>query len=284
MPMRKLGLIAGNGQLPFEVLRRAGPEGVELAVAAIKEETDPAIEQVAVQSQSRVAVEWLGVGQLGRLLKFFRREGVEQAVLAGQVRHVRIFAPGSPSALRQLKHLPDLRMLRLLASLPHKNTSALIEGVIAELEKEGIEVLPSTLFLDHLMARPGVLTRRQPSGEEQKDIEYGRPIARQLALLDLGQTIVVKHQAVVAVEAMEGTDETIRRASRLVGGQALTVIKVSRPNQDLRYDVPVIGLNTLEVLRECHVSALAIDSGKTVILDRERFLQEADRAGLTVVA
>ena len=281
--VRRLGLIAGNGPLPLQVLREAGRRGIPVTVAAILEETDAAVEEEARRSESPVSIHWMGVGQLGRLLKAFKSEGVDKGLMVGQVRHVRIFAPGSRSPLDHLKQLPDLRMIRLLASLRRKNTGSLIEAVIGVLEEEGIELIDSTLFLRDLLAVEGLMTRRAPTRDEELDFAYGRGIAREIARLDLGQSIVVKEQAVVAVEAMEGTDETIRRASRLVGGEPLTVIKVSRPNQDMRYDVPVVGPRTLEVCESCRVTALALDAGRTLMIDKPEFLARADALQMSVV-
>lgn len=283
MEIRRLGLVAGNGPLPAQVVREASRLGIPVAVAAIREETDPEIDEEARSSTVPVSVNWMGVGQLGKLLKFFAQERVDKALMVGQVKHVRIFAPGSRSPLELLRDLPDLRMVRLLASLRKRNTGSLIEAVIHEVEKEGIEIIDSTFFLKHLIADVGVMTSRKPTADEIKDFEYGRPIALEIAHLDIGQSIVVKDQAVVAVEAMEGTDETIRRAACLVAGERLTVIKVSRPHQDMRYDVPVVGLRTLEVLEKCNVSALAIDAGKTLLIDRPDFLKRADDLEITVV-
>ncbi|MFQ5739110.1 MAG: LpxI family protein [Acidobacteriota bacterium] len=283
--LRRLGLIAGNGRFPFLVLEEARKKGIAVVVAAIKEETFPEIEEYS-QSESGpgVSVHWIGLGQLGKLIRTFKKEKIDKVVMAGQVRHVQIFAPRSAAKRRRLTALPDLKMWRLLKSLPHKNTESLIAGVAAVLEREGIELLDSTLLLRDLLPEAGVLTKRGLTPEEVRDIEYGRPLARELARLDLGQTLVVKDQAVVAIEAMEGTDETIRRAARLVKKQRLTVIKVSRPRQDMRFDVPVVGIDTLGVLGECHVSAMAIDARRTLILDRAQFIQEADRLGISLVA
>ena len=282
MEIQKLGLIAGNGRFPFLVLEEALKRDIHVIVAAIREETAPEIEDFA--AKSTVSVHWLRLGQLGKLIRLFKDSGVKKAIMAGQVRHVQIFSrQGSDSAKRRFI-LPDLKMMRLFMSLPHRNTQSLIGGIMGTLEDEGIEFIESTVLLEALLAEPGVLTRRKPRREESKDIEYGRPVAREIARLDLGQTIVVKDQAVVAVEAMEGTDETIRRASHLVKGGRLTVIKVSRPHQDMRFDVPVVGLDTVLVLKECNVSALAIDAGKTLVLDREQFLLEANRLKMAIVA
>jgi DUF1009 family protein len=263
----RYGLIAGNGKFPFLVAEGARRAGVSLAVAAIKEETDPAIEQVSER------VTWVGIGQLGRMIRFFKREGVEKAIMAGQVKHVQIFSGA----------LPDLRMLKMLVSLPRRNTDALIGGVAAELAREGIELIDSTYFLqDHLPAE-GVLTRRAPDERERGDIEYGLEVAREIARLDLGQTIVVRARACVAVEAMEGTDATVRRAGTLAKGR-LTVVKVAKPNQDMRFDVPVVGVPTVETMAEAGATCLCITAGKTLIFDREEMLALANRRRIAVVA
>jgi DUF1009 family protein len=264
----KYGLIAGNGRFPFLVLEGARAAGVEMAVAAIKEETDPSVESLAG------AVEWISVGHLGKLIRFFKRESVTHAVMAGQVKHVQIF---------KLNALPDLRMARMLARLKRRNTDALIGAVADELESEGITLIDSTTFLQPLLAREGTLTKRSPNRHELADIEYGLSVALELARLDLGQTIVVKNQAVVALEAMEGTDATIRRAAELVRGRSLTVVKVAKPNQDMRFDVPVIGLNTIETLRACNVTAMSLTAGKTLIFDRDETIAAADQNRIAII-
>jgi DUF1009 family protein len=265
----RYGLIAGNGRFPLLALEGARREGIELAVAAIREETDPAIENIAS------TVEWISVGHLGKLIKFFKREGVTRAIMAGQVKHVQIF---------KLNALPDLRMARMLARLKRRNTDALIGAIADELESEGITLIDSTTFLQPLLAREGVLTSRAPNRREIADIEYGLHVATELARLDLGQTIVVKSEAVVAIEAMEGTDATIRRASELVRGRPLTVVKVAKPDQDMRFDVPVIGLNTIETLRASNVTAMSITADKTLIFDRNETISAADRNRVAIVA
>ena len=263
----RFGLIAGNGRFPFLVLEGARRAGVEVAVAAIREETDPAIEQVADR------VTWIGIGQLGRMIRFFKREGVEKAIMAGQVKHVQIFSGA----------LPDVRMLKMLLSLPRRNTDALIGGVAAELAREGIELIDSTYFLKDRLPAAGVLTRRAPAANERADIEYGLEVAREIARLDLGQTIVVRARACVAVEAMEGTDETVRRAGRLARGR-LTVVKVAKPNQDMRFDVPVVGLPTIETMVEAGATCLCLAAGKTLMFDRDEMLRLAERHRISVVA
>ncbi|HSR53002.1 MAG TPA: UDP-2,3-diacylglucosamine diphosphatase LpxI [Acidobacteriota bacterium] len=278
------GLIAGNGRFPLLVLEEALRRGEGVAVAAIREEADPSIEDFEERSGGKIRVHWLGLGRLGRLLKIFAREGVTEAMMAGQVKHVRIFARDGRPAAGVLSKLPDLKMLRVLLSLPQKNTAALIGAFADVLAQEGIRLLDSTHLVPHLVAQEGVLTRRAPNQEEGKDIEYGRRIAQQIVALDIGQTVVIKDQAVVAVEAMEGTDAAIRRAAELAEGRSLTVVKAARPQQDMRFDVPVLGLGTLEVLRRCRVTAVAIDAGKTLLLDRQALIEEADRMKLALVA
>jgi hypothetical protein len=263
------GLIAGNGRFPFLVLAGARAQGVALAVAAIKEETDPSIEQHAA------VVEWISVGHLGKLIKFFQRNQITKVIMAGQVKHVQIFS---------LNALPDWRMTKMLARLPRRNTDALIGAIADELASEGITLIDSTMFLQDHLARAGTLTKRAPNKHELADIEYGLHVAHELARLDLGQTIVVKNQAVVALEAMEGTDATIRRASELVCGRPLTVIKVAKPNQDMRFDVPVIGLQTVETLTSCHVTAMSLTADKTLIFDREEVLAGLNQAKVALIA
>ena len=263
----RYGLIAGNGKFPFLVVEGARRAGAELAVAAIREETDPAIEKVAER------VTWVGIGQLGRMIRFFKREGVEKAIMAGQVKHVQIFSGA----------LPDVRMLKMLISLPRRNTDALIGGVAAELAREGIELIDSTYFIKDHLPSEGVLTRRAPDERERGDIEYGLEVAREIARLDLGQTIVVRSRACVAVEAMEGTDATVRRAGTLAKGR-LTVVKVAKPNQDMRFDVPVVGVPTIETMLEAGATCLCVTAGKTLIFDREEMLALANRRRIAVVA
>ena len=267
----RFGLIAGNGKFPFLVVEGARRAGVRLAVAAIREETDPSIERAAAAADGRVA--WVGIGQLGRMIRFFKREGVERAIMAGQVKHVQIFSGA----------LPDVRMLRMLLSLPRRNTDALIGGVAAELAREGIELIDSTHFLQDHLPREGVLTRRAPDERERGDIEYGLEVAREIARLDLGQTIVVRARACVAVEAMEGTDACIRRAGELARGR-LTVVKVAKPNQDMRFDVPVVGVATVSAMVEAGATCLCLTAGKTLMFDREEMTRLAEKHRLTIVA
>ncbi len=210
----KYGLIAGNGKFPFLVLEGAKRAGASVAVAAIREETDPKIEGLADK------LTWIGIGQLGKMLRFFKNEGVEKAIMAGQVKHVQIFSGA----------IPDLRMLKMLLRLPRRNTDALIGAVASELATEGIELIDSTCFLKDQIPQPGTLTKRSPDEGERGDVEYGLEIASEIARLDLGQTIVVRDRACVAIEAMEGTDAVIRRAGQLVRGR-LTVVKIAKPDQ-----------------------------------------------------
>ena len=280
--IQKLGLIAGNGRFPFLILRQAIQKNIPVVVAAIKEETFPEIEEFA--SESDVSIHWIGLGHLNKLIRLFKGADVTQVLMAGQVKHAKIFSTKRVDGLKWGVTVPDVKMIGMLASLPKKNTQSLLEGVISVLENEGFEFVDSTVLLKSLLAKSGLLTRRSPNSEEQKDIECGRLVAREIARLDVGQTIVVKSQAVVAVEAMEGTNETIRRAAQLVGGQRLTVVKVSRPDQDMRFDVPVIGLETFKVLRECNVSALSIDAGKTLIIDSDEFFEKVEASKIAIVA
>ncbi|HEX8707757.1 MAG TPA: UDP-2,3-diacylglucosamine diphosphatase LpxI [Pyrinomonadaceae bacterium] len=263
----RYGLIAGNGRFPFLVLEGARRAGVELSVAAIREETDPEIERVAER------VVWVGIGQLGKMIRFFKREGVERAIMAGQVKHVQIFSGA----------IPDVRMLKMLLRLPRRNTDALIGAVADELAGEGIELIDSTFFLQDHLAAEGTLSLRQPDERERGDIEYGLEVAREIARLDLGQTIVVRSRACVAVEAMEGTDATIRRAGELARGR-LTVVKISKPDQDMRFDVPVVGIPTIETMIEAGATCLCLTASKTLLFDRQRMLRLADEKRIAVVA
>ena len=264
----RFGLIAGNGRFPFLVLEAARTQGIEMVVAAIKEETFPEIEQHAK------SVHWMSLGQLGKLIKTFKSEGVNQAIMAGQVKHKQIFS----------SIIPDLKMIQLLASLATKNTDSLIGAVAKMLESEGIHLMDSTLFLRPLLPDPGVLTRRAPSEEEKRDLDYGYKIARELGRLDLGQSVAVADGACIALEAMEGTDAVIERAAALANGRMLRVVKLAKPNQDLRFDVPVIGLSTVKLMVRLKVSALAIEARKTLMIDREDLVREADAAGIAIVA
>jgi UDP-2,3-diacylglucosamine hydrolase len=261
------GLIAGNGRFPFLVLQSARQQNIDIVVAAIKEEASPEIES------SGFPVHWLGLGELGKLIRVFQNSGVCKAIMAGQVKHVQIFGSS----------FPDLTMIRMLASLKHKNTNSLIGGVAKVLEENGISLMDSSILLKpHLVSR-GTLTRRGLSSSEKSDVDYGRPIAQQIAAMDIGQTIVVRDRAVVAVEAMEGTDAVIRRAGALANRKDLTVIKVSKPKQDMRFDIPVVGLSTLETMIASGATALVIDAQRTLLFDQEEFIQAANQEGISIV-
>lgn len=239
-----------------------------MVIAAIKEETAPEIESCGYP------VHWLGLGELGKLIRVFRNAGVHKAIMAGQVKHVQIFGSS----------FPDLTMIRMLAGLKQKNTDSLIGGIARVLEENGISLLDSTILLKPYMVTPGTLTKRELNSSENADVEYGRPIAQKIASMDIGQTIVVRDQAVVAVEAMEGTDAVIRRAGELGNKKSLTVIKVSKPKQDMRFDIPVIGLRTLENMIASGATALVIDSGRTLIFDIEDVLNAANQNDIAIVA
>jgi UDP-2,3-diacylglucosamine hydrolase len=261
-------LIAGNGDFPFLVLEGARSRGIDMAVIAIREEASPSIERATKR------LHWISLGELGRGIDLLHKEGVKRAVMAGQVKHNKIF-----SSIR-----PDWRLAKLLFSLPSKNTNSLIGAVARVLSDEGIELVDSTRFLGSLLPSEGVLTRRAPDVAELADIQYGRGIAAHIAALDLGQTVVVRDRACVAIEAMEGTDETIERAARIVAGQRLVVVKVSKPRQDMRFDVPVVGAKTIEVMRRSNAKALAIDAGRTLLFDRDELIRAADEADIAIEA
>ena len=324
MPLEKLGLIAGNGNFPLLLLDAARAQGTQVVVAAIKEETSPLIENRGAKS-----VHWLSLGELGKLIETFKREGISTAVMAGQVRHRQIF-----SSIR-----PDWRLAKVLFSLGTRNTDSLIGAVAKVLEEEGIHLISSTSYLEPLLARAGVLTRRAPTDAELKNIDYGRQVGRHLAQYDIGQTVVIAEAACVAVEAMEGTDATILRAGEIMKSaealhaqspaaaptasarsgamgssslsdaedhsevtspspagdsgnspgsarlsRALTVVKVAKPNQDMRFDVPVIGVKTIEIMQRAGAICLAVDAGKCLLLDGDRVIEAADSAGIAIVA
>jgi UDP-2,3-diacylglucosamine hydrolase len=298
----RYGLIAGNGKFPFLVAEGARRAGVPLAIAAIDEETDPEIEQLSD------CLVWVGIGQLGKMIRFFKSEGVEKAIMAGQVKHVQIFS----------RAVPDARMLKVLLKLPRRNTDALIGAVADELQSEGIELIDSTFFLQDYLPRAGTLTRREPEEREREDIAYGLEVAHEIARLDLGQTIVVRAKACVAIEAMEGTDATIRRAGDLMRGRhavqasaaetakegrlsalagslirgkslnlrggRLTVVKIAKPDQDMRFDVPVVGLPTIEAMIEAGATCLCLTAAKTLMFDRDEMIAKADANNITIVA
>lgn len=280
----KLGLIAGNGKFPFLVLEAAQAQGFDVVVAGIKEETFPEIE-----SKGAASVHWLSLGELSKLIDTFKAEGVTRAVMAGQVKHKQIF-----SAIK-----PDWRLAKLLLSLGTRNTDSLLGAIAKVLADEGITLESSTALLEPLLAKTGVLTKRAPSELERKNIEYGRTVARRLAEHDIGQTVVIAEAACVAVEAMEGTDATIERAGVLMQSleresgskrevstlsRALTVVKVAKPKQDMRFDVPVIGVKTIETMARAGASCLAVDAGRCLLLEGEAIIRAADDAGIAVCA
>jgi len=290
--MQKLGLIAGNGRFPFLLLDAARAHNLTVVVAAIKEETDPEINARAA-ADPNIHVHWLSLGELSRLIETFHAEGVSRAVMAGQVKHKQIF-----SSIR-----PDWRLAKLLLNLRSRNTDMLLGAVAKVLSDEGIELISSTRYLEPLLAKPGVLTARAPDEEEQKDIVYGRTVAQAIAAYDLGQTVVIAAQACVAVEAMEGTDATITRAGELfrtLDGidnltdaatqlpstlrRSLTVVKVAKPNQDMRFDVPVIGVATIRTMQSAGATCLAIEAGKTLLFDPAAIIAAADQAAIAIVA
>jgi DUF1009 family protein len=276
--VKRLGLIAGNGKFPFLVLDAARAQGYDVVVAAIKEEAFPEIE-----SHGATSVHWLSLGELSRLIEIFQQEGVTRAIMAGQVKHKQIF-----SAIR-----PDWRLAKLLLSLTTRNTDSLLGAVAKVLADEGITLESSTSLLEPLLIKAGVRTRRAPSEQERKNIEYGRNVAQQLAQHDIGQTVVIAEAACVAVEAMEGTDATIQRAGEIMRSlhgdastlsRALTLVKIAKPNQDMRFDVPVVGLKTIEVMQAAGVRCLALDAGKCLLLDGEKIIEAANAADIAIVA
>jgi hypothetical protein len=283
--MSKLGLIAGNGRFPFLLLDAARAHSLTVVVAAINEETDPEINARAA-ADPNIHVHWLSLGELSRLIETFQAEGVTRAVMAGQVKHKQIF-----SSIR-----PDWRLAKLLLNLRTRSTDMLLGAVAKVLADEGIELISSTTYLEPLLAKPGVLTTRAPDEEETKDIAYGRTVAHAIAAYDLGQTVVIAAQACVAVEAMEGTDATIARAGELfrtleIPGEtnttlrrSLTVVKVAKPNQDMRFDVPVIGVATIRTMQTAGATCLAIEAGKTLLFDPAAIIAAADQANITITA
>jgi DUF1009 family protein len=278
----KLGLIAGNGRFPFLLLDAARAQGLAVVVAAIREETDAEMDRRAA-ADNHITVHWLSLGELSRLIDLFHKEGVSKAVMAGQVKHKQIF-----SSIR-----PDWRLAKLLLNLRARNTDMLLGAVAKVLTDEGIELISSTAFLEPLLATEGVLSERAPDEDERKNIEYGLSVARAVAGFDIGQTVVVAAQACVAVEAMEGTDAAIERAGLLMKSleedastldRRLTVVKVAKPNQDMRFDVPVIGIATVEAMIRAGASCLSVEAGRTLLFDREALVERAREAGIAIVA
>jgi DUF1009 family protein len=278
----KLGLIAGNGRFPFLLLDAARAQGLAVVVAAIREETDPEIDHRAAGDE-RITVHWLSLGELSLLIETFQKEGVSKAVMAGQVKHKQIF-----SSIR-----PDWRLAKLLLNLRTRNTDVLLGAVAKVLGDEGIELISSTAFLEPMLAEEGVLTERAPDEDERKNIEYGLGVACAVAGFDIGQTVIVAAQACVAVEAMEGTDAAIERAGRLMTSleddastleRRLTVVKVAKPNQDMRFDVPVIGVATVEAMIGAGASCLSVEAGRTLLFDRTQVIERANQKGIAIVA
>jgi DUF1009 family protein len=285
----KLGLIAGNGRFPFLLLDAARAHGLTVVVAAIKEETDSEIDARAA-ADSGIHVHWLSLGELSKLIETFQREGVTRATMAGQVKHKQIF-----SSIR-----PDWRLAKLLLNLRTRNTDMLLGAIAKVLADEGIELISSTQYLEPLLARPGVLTSRAPSDAERKDIAYGRTVARAIAGFDLGQTVLIAAQACVAVEAMEGTDATIARAGQLFRtldtpssaepagastlSRSLTVVKVAKPNQDMRFDVPVVGVATIEAMCHAGATCLSVEAGRTLLFDLDAMKELADSHGISIIS
>jgi len=285
-----LGLIAGNGRFPFLLLDAARAQGLSVVVAAIREETDPEID-LRAKADPAITVHWLSLGELSKLIETFQEAGVKQAVMAGQVKHKQIF-----SSIR-----PDWRLAKLLLNLTTRSTDALLGAVAKVLGDEGIELISSTAFLEPLLAQEGVLTERAPTDDERRNIDYGLKVAQSVAGFDIGQTVVVAAQACVAVEAMEGTDAAIERAGLLMASlddssqgdaaaepsilaRRLTVVKVAKPNQDMRFDVPVIGVATIEAMIRAGASCLSVEAGRTLLFDRGALLERARQAGIAIVA
>jgi DUF1009 family protein len=266
----RIGIIAGNGRFPFLALQGARSLGHDVTVVAVKEEAFADLEQAA--REAHASYHSVSLGHLGKCIKILRQDGVSQAVMAGQVKHVKIFSG----------IVPDLTLLSVLTKLRARNTDALISAVAEVMRKEGIELLDSTVFLGPLLAREGQLTRRAPDEAERADLAFGYRMADEVAGLDIGQTVVVKDKAVVAVEAMEGTDAAILRAGDLAGG-GVRVVKVAKPNQDMRFDVPVIGLATIDVMRRAGATAISVDAGRTLVIDGDQVFKAADEAGIAIV-
>jgi len=264
---RKIGLIAGNGRFPLIFAREAKTAGVEVVALAIKKETSPSLVNLVDR------IHWVDVGQLGDLIEICKKEGITRAVMAGQVRHTRLFS--------EVKL--DARAMALLAGVKDKKANSLLGAVADELSREGIELIDSASYLAHLLPSPGILTRRKPTQKEWQDIEFGHKMAKEIAGLDIGQTVVVKDQAVLAVEGMEGTDRTIRRGGKLGKGDVV-VVKVSKPQQDRRFDLPIVGERTIEVLKEAKAKVLAFSARSTILLDREKVVKSANKNGISLVA
>ena len=268
--MSRIGLIAGNGRFPFLALQGARSLGHDVTVVAVKEEAFPELERAA--RDAGADLHWVSLGHLGQCIKILKEAGIRQALMAGQVKHAKIFSG----------IIPDLTLLSVLTKLRARNTDALISAVAEVLQGEGIELLNSTAFLEPLLAKSGVLSRRAPTTEELDDLAFGYRMADALAALDIGQTLVVKDKAVVAVEAMEGTDAVIRRAGE-IAGPGSRIVKVAKPKQDMRFDVPVVGVATIETMKAAGATAISIDAGRTLVVDGEKLFEAADAAGIAIV-
>ncbi len=264
--MNRIGLIAGNGSFPIAFAKAAREKGLQVVAVAHEGETQPELAQWVD------AIFWVKVGQLGKLISIFKEQDVHDVLMAGGIKKTHLFKGG----------MPDLRGAALLAKMLYKKDDSILRAVASELESEGITVRESTLYLDNLLAPAGVLTKRKPTKDEQNDIEFGWEMAKEIGRLDIGQTIVVKDRAVLAVEAIEGTDEAIRRGGRLCG-QGAIVVKICKPQQDLRFDLPAIGTQTIRTMEEVKAACLAVEAGKAIIFDRETVIAGAERAGICIV-
>jgi hypothetical protein len=265
--MNKIGLIAGNGTFPIAFAKAAKQKGIQVIAVAHEGETLPELAQWVD------GIFWIKVGQLGKLISIFKEQGVKDVMMAGGIKKTHFFSGA----------VPDLRGIAFLAKMVYKKDDSILRGVAAELESEGITVRESTLYLDSILAAPGVLTKQKPSKSEQQDIDFGWQMAKEIGKLDIGQTVLVKDRAVLAVEAIEGTDEAIRRGGSLCG-QGAVVVKVCKPQQDLRFDLPAIGTQTIKIMAQVKASCLAIEAGKTIIIEREAVIADADKAGISIVA
>ncbi|MGH9444769.1 MAG: LpxI family protein [Terriglobia bacterium] len=263
----RYAIIAGNGRFPFLVLEAARQQGIDPVVFAIKEEASPDL------SAKASVIHWLSLGEIAKLMDLLHSERIKRAVLAGQVKHAQLFSTITADNL----------VSGALANLERRNTDALIGAFVGMLEGQGIEVLDSTLFLRPLLAGAGVMTARRPDASDISDVEYGEEIARKVAALDIGQTVVVAERACVAVEAMEGTDAAIERAAALSKGRRLVVVKVNKPRQDMRFDVPVTGAHTVDVMIRANARVLAVDAGSTLLFERDLMLQRANEAGIVIL-
>ncbi len=264
--IERIGLIVGNGRLPLISAEEAKKKGVQIVAAALKEEADQNIEKLVDKTY------WVSIGKLGKLIKIFKSEKIEKAMMSGQVRHTRLFS--------NIK--PDLRAIKLLSKTKDKKADSILSAFADELEKEGIKIIPSTTYLSSLIPEEGVLSKKKPKKNQWKDIKFGYEIAKGIASFDIGQTVVVKNGAVLAVEAMEGTDEAILRGGSFVKGSV--VVKVSKPTQDIRFDMPVIGIKTIDTLKKAKVKVLAFSAGNTILIDKDEVIEEANRAGIILVA